>query len=474
MEAAAPPNPKRKLPFKRTVKRRSSENTDEKDGLSLFSRSNDYFPSVIEAQKKQAAEKAAKQERERKGKLAREREEEEEAISAQLSRETESASAKKRRRINVLDDDDDFRDQPIKARKSSTPTEPTHTIRENTFIRTRSTRNSSRASASQARGAPVVNIDDSDDDVQEMDSPTVAVKGRHGSPSRLESTVIDDDTDTKDSDVPIFIKDTGDGGVDPYQHYVTEAMERLKKTKAERLNKEAVDSSPSVKILIVSDMEGFKPVVFTRRTMQTLDLVFNSWVSNQLKHTKIDEKTLRSVRFTWKGNIVYPTSTLATLGINPSNDGSLVPSWKSGSQEGYRERNKVLFEAWTPEMYEEFQKRREKERMRERGEYDPDDEEDGAGGGNKTAEQPSDKTEEQQQQEDKIRVFFVAKDEPRHKASVRKSTTVAQLFKVYRKLAKLDPDRTIEIRFDGDVLDADATVEDADIDDLCALEVYVR
>ncbi|KAI1383455.1 uncharacterized protein F4822DRAFT_78239 [Hypoxylon trugodes] len=473
----------KKLPFKRTVKRKSNEVTDD-DGLSLFSRSGEFFEEQqrlakekLEKEKAEKAKKDAKKEQERKERLARERQAEEDALNEQL----ESESANKRRRISLSDDDDDdvFGFQSSRHLKSpSLPKTPT-SKRESSNAT--STRNSGgRPTRSRPRRiATPINLDDEDDDepiafdspsnrLSPQKSPTLKrSRTKRSSESIGKDVIALDDSGTQ--------PDTGEDSKtdkedDVSEYYVRQAIERRRKAEEERKTREGsggkIDDDPVVQILIYSHVQGTHTLLFRRKISQGLNVVYRTWVEQQIaKHSGQTRSVLETMFFTWKGNKVYPHTTLQTLGIRAERDGGLYPDWK-GEQEGYKGRDKVFFEAWTQELYDEYLKEKEKERLRQNGELSDEEEPDLK----KEPEQPQDSQEGK-----KVRISFKAKDGQNSiKATVRSNTTAFSLIKLYQKLAKIPEDKIIELRWDGEVLEPDTTIEQAEIEDLDSVEVYIK
>ncbi|KAI0385911.1 hypothetical protein F5Y04DRAFT_159916 [Hypomontagnella monticulosa] len=483
------PPTKRKLPFKRTARRKSSEAAAVEDSLSLFSRSGEFF----EEQQRLAKEKAEREEAKKAARIAKEEREREERLARERELEQESpepyvpASAKKRRRISPCDneegttnsDDDVFGSKsPKKQISPSIPRTPSSKPESPFAINTRASERRI-AQPSHSKGKPAIILDDDDDDPFTLDSPSKhptkqSSMNSHSNPlarsddgSRHDVIMLDEDSDAR--------VDTGDTQKeneeeDPTEYYIRLARERKQKAQEQREAREKEGSSapgdddPVVQILIHSHLAQIHPLLFRRKLSQTLTVVYQTWIEQQVaKHSLVPRATLETMFFTWKGNKVYQHTTLQTLGIKPERDGKLYPSWKD-QQEGYDGREKVLFQAWTQELYDEYLEEKEKQRLRDLGELIDDE--------------PEEKQEPDQvqnsQEEQKIRLHFKAKDLPATKATVRSSTTVTQLIKVYRRLAEVPEDKIIELRFDGEVLDPDTTVQEADIEDMDSLEVHVK
>ncbi|KAI1659792.1 hypothetical protein F4813DRAFT_324791 [Daldinia decipiens] len=479
------PSPaKRKLPFKRTARRKSTEVVDD-DGLSLFSRSGEFFEEqqrlAKEKVEKEKAARAAKEQREREDRLIRERKAEQDTLTKEPTYDL--GSPQKRRRISLpdeeegknSDDDDIFSYKPIKKRKSpSVPFTP-DSKRESPYVTgtkgSEESRRHSTRSQSVNVSAPVISLDDDDDDDDPtfMSSPTRRPLLQHPHEETDQDVVTLDDENDPQAEVTKGQKE--DEEEDPSEYYVRIAMERAQKAKEEREAREKGDSGskgneddPVVQILIHPHLAGVHTLMFRRKLSQKLTVVYQTWIEQQVaKHSLIPRSVLDTMFFTWRGNKVYPHTTLQTLGIKPERDGTLYPSWKE-DQEGYHGRDKVFFEAWTQELYDEYLEEKEKQRLRDLGEL--------------TDEEPEEKQEPEQSQtsqgDQKIRVLFKAKDQQHTRATVRSSTTAAQLVKVYRRLANIPESKTIELHWDGEALDSDTTVGEADIVDMDSLEVHIK
>ncbi|KAI0193307.1 hypothetical protein EV127DRAFT_424566 [Xylaria flabelliformis] len=523
--------PKRALPFKRTARPKLPSDASapaDDDGLALFSQSKNYFPTVIEDQQRRAREKAEKEEQERKEELARQKEEKErQAREAQLRREqrrkpaekeAEARDSTKKRRhsflsddentIHEVKDDDIFVDKQPKLYRPSTPPS-TATGRD------ASVPGSSRGAAS-ARAArtprkheePVILLDSSDDEdpTKRGSKAFITSRTRSGtSPIGEKRTSIDKGkakADDSGSDLEIWEnkqgnKESAEGEEeeDPSEFYIKAAMERMRKAKEARLARESSaagngdknksgtpgiddDRGVPVSVMIAAPaLPDAKALCCTVRTAQALQIAFDTFKERQKRQTAYPHQMISDLVFTWRGDRVYHTTKLETLGICPRGaDGRLHDSATSGrsAPEGYVGRDKVYFEAWTPEDYEENQQKRERERKRqEMGEWWNEDEaandDNNSSGGQADAE-----VETSQKEDDRVRVIFKARGMPPRNVTLRKYSTVAHMIKAFRKLAGLGEDKHVEIRWDGEALDPETTVEEADIADMDSVEVHIR
>ncbi|EMR62846.1 hypothetical protein UCREL1_10209 [Eutypa lata UCREL1] len=553
MEDPQPPsaNPKKKLLFKRTIQRKSAEKPkDDDDGLSLFSRSNEFFPTVIKDREREAAEKAAKAEKERKEKLERDQKAKElfrhkESEGDAEDDETPSAKKRRRRHLSLSDNDSDdgftttTTTKPHKSRKSSTITPVSPTTKRESFGRDSVARTprSTRSSRRNGNSSAVITLGSSDDEDTKDVKPLFSPLGHRHKPSPVKRQ-----ESLEESDLELSLPGGVDGGDENFNCYIQGAMERAEKRKRERLEREAAGSGvggannnttaiattstkngggagarsvaaaataaandePTVQILISSAIEGIAPIVFKRKLHQPLAVVHSTWVEQQVaKHAPLPRAVLQDMFFTWRGDKVYQTTTLETLGIRPdaSGDGSLwKPRWGERERdppEGYHGRDKVHFEAWTQDMYEKFQRRRERERRRDRGELvsDGEDEEGGGGGGGdnngeggsgngnthgnnrsgsgEAGAEGRGKSGEPEPQKN-VKIILKARGMDPENVKVRPSTTIAMLAVVFKRLKKLPAENAVELHWDGEVLDPDSTIEDAEMEDMDSIEVHIK
>ncbi|GAP85929.1 putative ubiquitin family protein [Rosellinia necatrix] len=524
---------KRGLPFKRTVKRKPPNEASpvDDDGLALFSQSKTYFPTVIKDQQKRAREereKAEKAEQERKEKLAREKEEEENrALDAQIERERmqkelrEEAdgrdSAKKRRRISLLSndeeqmsddgrsDDDVFTDRPLKSYKPSTPFSPESRHGPSVSRSSRAPERGTRTRTARQPESLVVLLDSSDDEGNSMGEPKTSDPSStiRSASGRAETTHVDVKgkgiANASDSDVEMWEEKTENKEgeeEDPSESYIKAAMERRRKAEEARLARESSaaggrdkdnSNTPGIEdergapvsvMIAAPTLREAKVLCCTVRTAQVLQIAFDTFKERQKTQTSYPHKIISELIFTWRGDRVYHTSKLETLGIYPrGRDGRLYENNAYGGRnapEGYVGNDKVYFEAWTPEEYEENQQKRERERKRrEMGEWwDEDDttnDDSNNGSGQVMAEAKS-----SQKEDDRVKVIFKARNMPPRNITLRKYSTVAHMIKAFRKLASIDEDKEVEIRWDGETLDLETTVEEADIGEMDSVEVHIR
>ncbi|KXJ95984.1 hypothetical protein Micbo1qcDRAFT_30289 [Microdochium bolleyi] len=495
----------RKLPFKRTVKRKPVEETPtdkadaEDDGLDLFKRSREFFPSVLEDQKKEAAEKAAKAEQQRQEALADEERRKREDAARWASRteqpsdpkaeEREGSSPKRRRTDSDWDSDDDATSRPSRV-KSSPPSSNQSTRRQlprfsATPAKTPST---TTGHAATKNAVPIISLDVSDDDDVHHDGDYLPPRPRskrhtvgthtnatHDSPTEVQ--VLADDSPPPEAQDKVS---------DEFDIYVQRAKERAQREREARLTGIAGTEDPSsrkpsgpiVEVLVASRDDTMVAMSFKVRIDQKLEVMFDTWRSRQ---PDIPSDVLTNAVFTWKESKVWPNTTLATLGIQPDSHGGLYNRWdkKTEGFDGSNGYDKVFFEVWTPEQYEHHEQAKEYQRLRALGEIEDDyDAHDsypstGAGGGI-SQQNPGLQQEVPEPEEKKVRIILKPKQLPSRTLTVKSSTEVAMLIKVFCKMSELPLSTKIEIHWDGEVLDPGTTVEEADIGDMDSVEVHLK
>ncbi|KAK5624457.1 hypothetical protein RRF57_000173 [Xylaria bambusicola] len=501
---------KRALPFKRTARPKPPGDTvpsTDDDGLALFSQSKNYFPTVVEDQQRRAREKAKKAEQERNEKLAREREEKAaKAREAELrrekrrqeaeEREKESESAKKRRRNSLLSNEGDdyvFSDQPQTSHKPSSPPS-LGSRRDGSVPRNSSGPESARKlHASRPPKTPVVFLDSSDDEDPTRRGSNIfsTSSGRQSTKGKGKAIANDGDSDIEMWEEKKEDKEgvEGEEGEDPSEFYIKAAMERMRKAKEARLAHESsavsngnnelptpsVNEDAPVSVMIAAPaLPDAKVLCCTVRTTQALQIAFDTFKERQKSQTTYPHKLITELVFTWRGDRVYYTTKLETLGIRPRGvDSRLHDNIHSGRNgpEGYVGKDKVYFEAWSPEDYEKHQQEQERERKRrEMGElWDVDTANDQGNNDGQAAD-----ADAPQKEEDRVKVIFKARDMQPRNVTLRKYSTVAHMIKAFRKLAGIGEDKHVEIRWDGETLDLETTVEEADIGDMDSVEVHIR
>lgn len=168
----------------------------------------------------------------------------------------------------------------------------------------------------------------------------------------------------------------------------------------------------------------------------------------------------QAIFLTWKGRRIYNSVSGLGLGWQPQGNGKLyAPEREPGFTRGG-----VLLEAWTEEDFERYMTDLERQRLIDRGELVGD----GPG------VEVEDDTEDAEPVVAKVRLFMKEKNTEPIRLTSYLDTQVRILVGAYRKQKKVPEDREIRLRYEGDWLDPEMTVEQAYIDDMCTVEVYLK
>jgi len=216
---------------------------------------------------------------------------------------------------------------------------------------------------------------------------------------------------------------------------------------------------PIVQILVTSRIEGTKPLMIKRKLSQRLKDVKYAWCDKQvLDGRPVPEETKRMIFLTWRGNKVFDVTSCKALGLTTDASGRLRIDG-----EGFDEDGRIHLEAWTEEFFDEFKKRRAAERKRLV--LDPMEEE----------EQEEQKPEDINagEQVAKFRIILKSKDRLEFKIQVRPTTQISKMIGVFRDNYKIPGNVNISLYLDGDKLDPNSMVGDADLDELTTIDVHV-
>ncbi|GAB1318695.1 hypothetical protein MFIFM68171_08905 [Madurella fahalii] len=498
MADTQPAPPKKRLPFKRTVARKQQSDLDaaksakaeDDSDLELFRHSKEVFNAIIqEAEEEERRTSATPENRERKRRKT--------SLDASPTRNSQRRTSHElsplgRSGTHDKSDDDLIMDVKGKGkeiiRPSRTPTPRRPTSR-------RSSRTVTRSPSFTAAAAG----DDSDDDGA---IPTASANRRRKSnsyhpsprrrPSRREYDSDEDDspieilppaaeiertkpsnkTTSADSDIE-EIPQPVDNAPDEFSEWVAKAREMQEKSKL----------SAIVNCFLTSRLPGAAaPVVARRRLNQGVALMLEVWVDTQRNRGVIvPDDVARNLFLTWKGNKIYSQSTIASLGVQVDAQGQL----KGGEGEGYT-RGGIHLEVWTEEAYQEWLVWRGRERALKLGALDDDDEGKEEEGGHEEGQHVTLGAErgrvgepvvvQQKKKKKGIKVVLKAKDYEVLKLTAKEDSTIETIVEVFRTQREVGPEWDVAIYFDGERLEEDSLVKDADIDmdDINQFEVNVK
>ncbi|KAI5808453.1 ubiquitin-2 like Rad60 SUMO-like-domain-containing protein [Pyronema omphalodes] len=219
-----------------------------------------------------------------------------------------------------------------------------------------------------------------------------------------------------------------------------------------------VSSAPIVNILITSPIDKTRPLIIKRKLDQTLKEVKEHWCKVQ----GFTQEQIESIFLVWKRSMrVSDYVSCKSLNIAVDGDGKGEGDGGDNNEgngeekEGWTGGN-IHFEAMTTEIFNRI----------EAGEELEDEEED------------EEETElKKQKEEDGERISLVLKtkgNKDEFKIKVRPNTTISDLIQAYRTAQKIPDDKKVVLYFEGDQLELDDTVTDADLEDMCMVDVHIN
>lgn len=238
-----------------------------------------------------------------------------------------------------------------------------------------------------------------------------------------------------------------------------------------------------VKILVTSEIPHSRQKLFDRRFHAPLGPVRDVWAASQKPPVPKEKWPL--IFLTWKGNRIYATTTCANLGIRvESVDDGTENKGKLGSVAGAEYANLkhggglheggLHLEAWTEELYQDYLKRKERERLRLLGQLDDEDDDDGTPGtGARGSEDPDGGAGGDEEATTRV-ILKAAKDYEPLRFKVHAQTTIDEMITTFRISRKVPEDSEISLFFDGEKLDRDLAVKDTEIEDMDSLEVHIK
>jgi hypothetical protein len=492
---ASPPPKKRSL-FQKPA---WAKPVAQKEGIEFFSRAEELWPSRLAEEERKRQKKATKIQRQRP--------------TASPERKAPSTSDAKRRRVSLDRDHerassegslnhDDPEESSWRRRQEKPGGHGNHSsltaLRESTLStpgsrksNSSSRRNQQASPASEQFGRVLHSKDKevsknemtgkhyillSDSDEKDGKSPR-AINNVMGRSINLDDNDDDDDILEITSKPVAQIEDDPNISDEEFPELVRLARQREKQKELERLTagnsfkdkshdpngssipaqtnddifeeRSTISEDPVVEILVSSWIEGTKPLVVRRKLSQKLKEVRLIWCDKQTISGQPFTKAVKdSIFLTWRGKRVFDLTSCKSLGLKIHGNGQLF-----SDGEGFME-GKVHFEAWTADLFELHQRKL-------------------------AAKQGSDADEQQEEQvekaiEQKIRLVMTAKGMEVVKLCVKPTTVIGKMAGAFRDQRKIPIGKEIVLYFDGDKIDPESTVEEAELADMDNVEVHIR
>lgn len=482
----------------------TKKDDDQCDSLDLFKRSKHFFPIIVEEQEQEKRPRNSKSEEATTDKK-NDFEDDEEATPG-------SSRSSKRRRLSskkaMLKTDDPFAETHDDLYGPATPphrvSDSPSSRRAKPKLETESPRSNDKGkgketlaplkgnslptpSRSNSYQQPEDHVIALDEDPFDDDAPAKRTVSDE-SPSKKDG-LKSDAIILDDSDDDIYVSAPEPEKEDEFAHFIREAAEKeaaalaaaeacLNVDDAANANTDVFGASKSgpkgprkgiaIKVFVQSrlntDLPPKKDTFGAKRLLdQNLGPVRKSYILWLRKHgVEVSETMERDLFLTWKRRRIYDSSSGLSLGWQPNTNGDL--STISDHRPGFS-RGGALLEAWTPEIFEECMAEEERQKMLKRGELldetDASDRNDENGGHEANHVQ-------------KIRVLLQEKDKEALKMTVGMDTPFRIVVGAYRKQRNVPVDVQIKLRYEGDWLTEQMTLEDADVDEMTTIEVYLR
>lgn len=189
----------------------------------------------------------------------------------------------------------------------------------------------------------------------------------------------------------------------------------------------------------------------------TVRQAFISWMRRQDIAIPLDME--EAIFLTWKGRRIYDSASGLSLGWQPASTGEFphtttrVPGFDRGG---------VLLEAWTETEYVQYTADQERQRLIDRGELIEEGVAD------------EDENEQQEPAVPQVRLLMQEKDQEPLRLTLFLDTAIRIMAGAYRKQRNVPKDREIRLRYEGEWLQPNMTVAEAEIEDLCTVEVYLK
>lgn len=212
------------------------------------------------------------------------------------------------------------------------------------------------------------------------------------------------------------------------------------------------DDDLILQILLASELEGTKAMMFKCRPFQEFGLIKNIWL-NSHKALLTEEQT-KSIFLTWKRTKVFDTTKMKRIMDVCCKNGVI-----DTSGEGFHE-GQLYLEAWTPEAFESFKAEKQKALQRPQEEEEEEEEED--------TRAPSHPPER------RWNLYLKARGMKDFRLSAKASTKIAKVAAGFRKAMAVAPEKKITLWFDGEELDGETEVKDTELEDQDAIEVHIK
>ncbi|KAK0741930.1 hypothetical protein B0T21DRAFT_345788 [Apiosordaria backusii] len=416
-----------RLPFQRKQSQPKPASTvtlgsddEDDDALALFRHSKEVFPEVIRQAEEENRDRG--NDRKRKSSPSEDDGNERGRRRRTSSPGRSSSPPQHKSALDESDDDDIIMDIKGKGKEIVRPTKIITPVKPRPAV---------------VSASPVVVVDDSDNDDDALPTATPA---RDRKPVKAD---LDSDDDSDIQEVHPFEKEEAppNSDDDELQAMLREARERQERT-----------HNAIARVFVSSHIPNTKTLMFRRRVKQDVQAILDNWIEKQQEIGLDFDKENNKLFVTWKGNKVYGHSTLSSLKIETDGQGEIIYP----DEPGYRHTKAgpaLLLEVWDEDTYKSWLQWKDKDRAFRYGLVDSDEADDDDA--EPAPEEPKKKG---------IKVVLKAKDLEPLKMSVQEDITVGFMIEAFCQKREVGEEWHVSIWLEGDELDEDTLVKDADID----------
>jgi Ubiquitin-2 like Rad60 SUMO-like len=213
-----------------------------------------------------------------------------------------------------------------------------------------------------------------------------------------------------------------------------------------------------VQILITTEIPNAKSLIVNRKVSQPMQQVRQVWCSRQ----NFNEDMTAKVIFTWRGKRLYDTTTSMRLLTVLKEERARQMGGLVDDEDEDPSNGRIEIEAITKDMYEQnvLQKNRE--------------EVDGDGNGDAHLQDRQSHERSITPTKQEFTIVMNAQGLEALRFKVRPHTSIAKIMAAFKKMRKVDPEKTCWLVHDGDRLEPGLTVSETEIEDGDAVEVHVR
>ena len=223
-------------------------------------------------------------------------------------------------------------------------------------------------------------------------------------------------------------------------------------------------TQPILTIFINSFLPNTSPIMFRIHLDHKLRIIRQKFCERYALPPDI----AKEVFLKWRDFKLYDSTTCKTMGITvDEGTGEVLYRDKVvGRTDGDGPDPGLVFEAWTPQLVKEDEQRRREEKENERKAKEAKEA--------KEAKMEGGNEKVKVKRTDGVTVTVRAKGIEDWTISVYPETTFKRLIAAYRKMRKIEETKSISIVFDGDRMEEDTTMQQAEIEDSVTLDAHIK